>query len=133
MKQALPGPNVAVVALGMIAESSMRYAALAVRFLVETVGMTKAQAACATGFDTVTFDRIAKGEAPVPRESSAHIDRLIATESLLHSSYTPASAGAWFNHPNPGLGGVSPTHLLVRNGPSALGDVLRAAAARVGV
>lgn len=132
MKQALPGHNAAVVALGMIAQSSMRYAALAVRFLTETVGMTKAEAACATGFDTVTFDKIAKGEAPVPQDASAHIDRLIATESLLLSSYSPASAGAWFKHPNPGLGGMSPAHLLVHNGPSALGDILRAAAARVG-
>ena len=132
MKQALPGPNAAVVALGMIAQSSMRYAALAVRFLTETVGMSKADAACATGFDITTFDKIANGEATVPPHASANIDRLIATESLLLSSYTPASAGAWFKHPNPGLGGMSPAHLLAKSGPSALGDVLRAAAARVG-
>lgn len=104
---------------------------LATSFLVDRLGVDHDVAARLLGTDVAEIVAVLEGRGSRTPWARSRIEAVIATQSLLLSGYSPDAMEAWYREPSPMLDGRSPLDRMNDGDPSANGDILAAAYARI--
>lgn len=104
---------------------------LAASFLVDRLGVDHGVAARLLDTDVREVVDILEGRGTTSDEARRQMRAVVAAQSLLLSAYTPDGMQRWFETPCPELNGRSPLVRMGDGDPTANGDILAAAYARI--